>query len=51
MIGIYKDDEIFIKSYGTLPSPENTIDAEKVFQIASLTKVLTASLLQILVDQ
>ncbi len=52
VIGVYKDGKSLIKGYGTVNKEGATApDALTVFQIASVSKLFTASLLQILCDQ
>ena len=52
VIGVYKDGKSFIKGYGTVNKESTTIpDASTVFQIASVSKLFTASLLQILCNE
>jgi len=52
VIGIYKDGESFIKGYGAVNNEDATIPvASMVFQIGSISKLFTASLLQILCDE
>lgn len=52
VIGVYKDEKSFIKGYGTVNKGGTTVpDASTVFQIASVSKLFTASLLQILCDE
>lgn len=52
VIGVYKDGKSFIKGYGTVNKGSTTVpDASTVFQIASVSKLFTASLLQILCDE
>lgn len=52
VIGVYKDGKSFIKGYGTVNKGSTTVPgASTVFQIASVSKLFTASLLQILCDE
>ena len=58
VVGVYKDGRIFIKGYGTInketvANKETAVlpDATTTFQIGSLSKLLTASLLQTLCDE
>lgn len=46
VVGVYKDGRKFIKGYGTVEK-----EATTVFQIGSVSKLLTASLLQSLCDE
>lgn len=52
IVGVYKDDESFIKAYGVLskdnPDPPNSAT---IFQLGSVSKLLTAATLQILCDE
>ncbi|OGB28790.1 MAG: hypothetical protein A3F78_07150 [Burkholderiales bacterium RIFCSPLOWO2_12_FULL_61_40] len=52
VIGVYKDGKPFFKGYGTRSRESTTVlGASTVFQIASVSKLFTASLLQILCDE
>ncbi len=52
VIGIYKNSNSFIKGYGTIDKKETSIpNASTVFQLASVSKLFTSSLLQILSDE
>ena len=52
VIGVYKDGKSFIKGYGTVSKESATVpSAATVFQIASVSKLFTTSLLQILCDE
>lgn len=52
VMGVYKAGRSFTKGYGTLAQTDGaTPDADTVFQIASVSKVFTASLLQVLCDE
>jgi CubicO group peptidase (beta-lactamase class C family) len=53
VVGVYKDGKSFIKGYGTISgAADSTVpDGATVFQIASVSKVFTATLLQILCDE
>ena len=52
VIGVYKDGKSFIKGYGTVNKESATVpSASTVFQIASVSKLFTTSLLQILCDE
>ena len=52
VIGVYKDGKSFIKGYGAVGKESTTVPgASTVFQIASLSNLFTASLLQILCDE
>ena len=51
-LGVYKDDRSYAKVYGVVgEGAELPPDANTVFQIGSISKIFTASLLQALVDQ
>ena len=52
VVGVYKNKRIFIKGYGTV-SKESQLspDSTTIFQIGSISKLFTASLLQTLCDQ
>lgn len=51
VLAVFKDGATFIKGYGAISKENNTVPgASTVFQIASLSKLFTASLLQILCD-
>ncbi len=52
VIGVFKDGESFIKGYGTVSKESGAAaDASTVFQIASVSKLFTASMLQLLCDE
>lgn len=52
VIGVYKDGKSFIKGYGTVNKESSSVPgASTVFQIASVSKLFTASLLQLLCDE
>ena len=52
VIGVFKDGKSFIKGYGTVSKESATVPSgSTVFQIASVSKLFTASLLQILCDE
>ncbi len=52
VIAVYKNGQSVIKGYGSLKDVDATIsDASIVFQIGSVSKLFTASLLQILCDE
>jgi CubicO group peptidase (beta-lactamase class C family) len=53
VVGVYKDGKSFIKGYGTISGASDGTppDGATVFQIASVSKVFTATLLQILCDE
>lgn len=52
VIGVYKDGKSFIKGYGTVNKESAIVpSASTVFQIGSVSKLFTASLLQILCDE
>lgn len=52
VIGIYKDEKIFIKGYGTVNQNSTKVpDGTTIFQLASVSKLLTASTYQILSDE
>lgn len=52
VVGVYKNDRVFVKGYGTVDKDFSQIpDAETVFQIGSVSKLLTALLLQRLCDE
>lgn len=53
VVGVYKDGKSFIKGYGTVSGAADSTapDRATVFQIASVSKVFTATLLQILCDE
>lgn len=52
VIGIYKDGKTFIKGYGALSHNSTTVpDGTTIFQLASVSKILTASTYQILSDE
>lgn len=52
VVGVYKDGKSFIKGRGSVNKQGGAApDAETIFQIGSVSKVLTASLLQILCDE
>jgi len=52
VVGVYKDGRTFVKGYGVINKKSSQRpDAETVFQIGSVSKVLTALLLQRLCDE
>lgn len=52
VVGVYKDGRRFIKGYGTVKKEAAVVpEATTVFQIGSVSKLLTASLLQSLCDE
>lgn len=52
VVGVYKGEKSFIKGYGTVGNGGAAVpDASTVFQMASVSKLFTASLLQILCDE
>lgn len=52
VVGVYKDDRTFIKGYGVINKESSQRpDAETAFQIGSVSKILTALLLQRLCDE
>lgn len=52
LVGVYKDGKPFVKGYGTTGNDVNSIPgAATIFQIGSISKLFTASLLQILCDE
>lgn len=52
VVGVYKDGRTSIKGYGTVNKETTVIpDATTTFQIGSVSKLLTASLLQALCDE
>ncbi|NOX42976.1 MAG: beta-lactamase family protein [Gammaproteobacteria bacterium] len=52
VIGIYKNGKSFFKGYGTINKKETSVpNASTVFQLASVSKLFTSSLLQILSDE
>lgn len=52
VVGIYKDGQTFIKGYGVANKETGPpLDGTTVFQIGSVSKVLTAALLQFLCDK
>jgi CubicO group peptidase (beta-lactamase class C family) len=53
VVGVYKGGKSFIKGYGTISGAADGAapDGVTVFQIASVSKVFTATLLQILCDE
>ena len=52
VIGVYKDGKSFVKGYGTANKEDTAVPvASTVFQIGSVSKLFTASLLQILCDE
>lgn len=51
-IGVYKDGKSFFKGYGALSETVDTPpDATTIFQIASVSKLFTATVLQMLCDE
>jgi CubicO group peptidase (beta-lactamase class C family) len=52
VVGVYKDGRTYIKGYGTVnKETSQSPDAQTVFQIGSVSKLLTALLLQRLCDE
>ncbi len=52
VVGIYKDEKIFIKGYGTVNQNSTMVpDGTTIFQLASVSKLFTASTYQILSDE
>lgn len=52
VIGVYKDGKTFIKGYGSVARETNVAPTPStIFEIASITKVFTASTLQVLADK
>ncbi|MCI0562601.1 MAG: beta-lactamase family protein [Nitrososphaera sp.] len=52
VIGVYKDGKTFIKGYGSVSKETDVAPtASTVFEIASITKLFTASTLQVLSDK
>lgn len=52
VVGVFKDGRTYIKGYGSIDkAASRPPDAHTVFQIASVSKLLTASLLQALHDE
>ncbi|WP_089603990.1 serine hydrolase domain-containing protein [Acinetobacter piscicola] len=52
VVGVYKNKRTFIKGYGTVAKESQlSPDATTIFQIGSISKLFTASLLQTLCDQ
>jgi len=52
VVGVFKDGDMFFKGYGTIRAAEKIPpDARTVFQIGSVSKLFTTSLLQILCDE
>jgi CubicO group peptidase (beta-lactamase class C family) len=52
VVGVYRDGRTFIKGYGTVKKETmKRPDGTTIFQIGSLSKLLTASLLQVLCDE
>lgn len=52
VIGAFKQGRTVIKGYGTVDAPGGAQpDADTIFQIGSVTKIFTASLLQVLCDE
>lgn len=52
VVGVYKDGQRFIKGYGTIKKGASIVpEATTMFQIGSVGKLLTASLLQSLCDE
>jgi len=52
VVGVYKDGRMFIKGYGTVNKETAVLpDATTIFQIGSLSKLFTATLLQALCDE
>jgi serine-type D-Ala-D-Ala carboxypeptidase/endopeptidase len=52
VVGVYKDGKAFIKGYGTISKDGATApDANTIFQIASVSKLFTSSVLQAVCDE
>lgn len=52
VVGIYKNGKTYIKGYGNIGRDSQTVpDGATVFQIASVSKLFTASTLQVLCDE
>lgn len=52
VVGVYKDGKTYIKGYGKINNESQTVpNGATVFQIASVSKLFTASTLQILSDE
>lgn len=52
VIGVYKQEKVFFKGYGTASKESTTtVNTSTVFQIASVSKLFTASLLQMLCNE
>lgn len=52
MVGVYKEGETYTNAYSGKETPENQrLDDNSVFQIGSLSKLFTASILQVLIDE
>lgn len=52
VIGVFKDNKSFIKGYGSVTRESNTTPTSTtIFEIASITKLFTASTLQVLCDK
>ena len=52
VIGVYKDNKTFIKGYGSATKEGNVVPTPTtIFEIASITKLFTASTLQVLCDK
>lgn len=52
VVGVYKQGKTLVRTHGSIhPNHPNLPDADSVFQIGSVSKVFTASALQILCDE
>ncbi len=52
MVGVYKNGAIYTKAYtNEKMSSDSTLDANSVFQLGSISKVITASILQVMVNE
>ncbi|HPX89520.1 MAG TPA: serine hydrolase [Methylophilaceae bacterium] len=51
VVGVYKNGKTYIKGYGKIKESQTVPNGATVFQIASVSKLFTASTLQILCDE